>query len=105
MLASSGAARPGGPTSAMVSPLIRMSASGARWPLMSSTRPLRTIVMCLSAMECTSLDSRRFDTGGPREEDALDRHDNLEQHDPHDRKNDQRAPGQLYLEKRGRRLD
>src|SRR5262245_34981461 len=102
---SSGAARPGAPTSAMVSPAIRISAGGARWPWMSSTRPLRTMLIRLSAMECSFLKGWSVDAGRPREEDALDRYDNLKQHDPHDRKNDQCAPGKLHLEKCGGGLD
>src|SRR5260221_474252 len=42
--ASSGAARPGGPIAAMVSPAISKSAGGAAWPAMSRRRPLRMMV-------------------------------------------------------------
>src|SRR5260221_9185245 len=48
--ASSGAARPGGPIAAMVSPAISKSAGGAVWPAMSRRRPLRMTVWAGSAI-------------------------------------------------------
>src|SRR5690349_940912 len=97
--AEAGAARPGAPISRIVSPSIRMSAVSAAWRLMSTTRPPRTIVV--SAM---TLSSGR-DGGGarrPREEHALGEDDELEEHDAHQREQDDRAEGERQLEERHR---
>ena len=93
MTASAGAARPGGPISAMVSPAIRMSAGGARWPLDVEHAPVADDRHALGCHGHAPLSNGRLvDAGRPREEDALDGDDDLEQHDPHDGQDDQPRP-------------
>src|SRR5262249_11357841 len=58
---------------------------------MSSTRPLRTTVMRLLAMSAPFSQRRLVDTWRPGEENAFDRNHELEQHDTHDRQDQQRT--------------
>src|SRR5215213_4181249 len=97
-IASAGPARPGGPTSAMVSPTIRMSAASARCLPALMTRPPRMIVARVSAIATSH--GLLVGVDRPGKEHLLDNDDRLKQNNTEQRQQHQRAPGERDLKER-----